>query len=337
MANDDYLKAIDKLVEQSLQEINWDFFTKQYNENTLHCFFEGMADVSFYRNFIENYYSNFIFYPYYCNGIENVYKSYNNIFLESKNWKKYKQNRILFFTDKDTEDLEEKNRPTDINIYKTDFYSFENYLASDFTLYRIFNELYDIYDNSFIERAIENFRECETQFFNDIKRISAIILFNKIRNKKLELDINLKLDDLKIENIFNIFYVIEKNKIKIKLKENIDNELAKTKLIIPTEQEINIFINSNFTDFDNNEHKFVRGHYFEEFIILYFKCFKINILNSIIKDIKTKNETRKKVNKLQKPTQEIELSNSYLVELLAPRVQIPETLKQFLETNKQNL
>jgi hypothetical protein len=95
-------------------------------DNSIHIFHEGKDDPSFYSNYLERgRLKRQRVYYYLFNNKKGVYFHYEKI-----NWLKFKKNRLLFFVDKDLDDILEIKYPHDQNIFVTKYYTIENYLIS---------------------------------------------------------------------------------------------------------------------------------------------------------------------------------------------------------------
>jgi len=102
----------------------------KHKGKTLHLFFEGKDDPSFYSGFINEIIINdlsphntYICYSHICGDKYKVYEMYVKI------TNRFTKSRCLFFVDKDFSDYLEQNYPYDEHIYVTDFYSIENFLS----------------------------------------------------------------------------------------------------------------------------------------------------------------------------------------------------------------
>jgi hypothetical protein len=103
-------------------------FWTQYDprKERVHAFVEGQDDEVFYRRFLEDYISaRSRLYFYRCEGKQRVYEAYAQI------TQRYADIRsVLFFVDKDLDDVLGLPWPTDPRVFVTDVYSIENYLIS---------------------------------------------------------------------------------------------------------------------------------------------------------------------------------------------------------------
>lgn len=96
------------------------------NADRVYSFVEGDADVSFYRTQIKRYLTNERkLFTYNCEGKAGVASAYEDVV------KKYPTcERVLFFLDKDVDDIVGVLWPSDPRIFVTECYSIENYVVS---------------------------------------------------------------------------------------------------------------------------------------------------------------------------------------------------------------
>ncbi len=334
------MNYIDKLTNQVKEEknitaINYMWFVKQYlkNDKTLHCFVEGKDDISFYRNFIDRYYHDYKHLYYFCNGINNVHSQYDEIEINSKKWTIYNKHRVLFFIDKDIEDLTNEKRyltkKNKANFFITKLYSIENYLINDYIFERMLIELFKIYDYGIINKLKEKFKTQYDNFNFLMLPLLAIIVYNKKKKNKLnlsaiELSKFLKIDQFEIKKN-------ESNKLKQKYKKlsNYFNKVGN--LEIP---KWNI-IRQEIRDLTKigNEKIYFRGHY-QIFILDVFVKKINNFLEKERLEIEKINKKRKSKHLKKLPTYpKFEKQGGDLLELLAPRVKIPNELQLFLKHN----
>lgn len=291
-------------------------FLQQYkfDKETIHLFFEGNEDQSFYMNYISNVFPKEItIYTYVCNGKGNVHGIYNSI-----NWVTYCKNRVLFFTDKDFSYILNQTWDSDENIFSTKPYSIENYICNEKMVERILKEILHINNASLVKKFCGHFVNEETNFENLILPLTAaIIMLKKAGNDVPLKDFNLsKLfrlnDNLKVEKLPRVKAIdyfekttqclVPKNSWKIIL--NICKELRR--------------------DFEKED--YIRGKFALWFLVNFSKKTPDRINNL--------KRTGKSDIKCSVCTQ-INLENA--VEILGPRVILPNELKHFLEHNAQRL
>lgn len=280
-------------------------FMQQYRpkDNSIHIFYEGKDDPSFYSNFIEPYKRKYQrIYYYNAHNKTGVYLNHSKL-----DWSQYEKNRILFFVDKDLSDLLNESFTTDRNIFVTRFYSIENYLVSKTLCARCLRELMGIEDDKLIYKITKEFSHCLYLYHNEIRPIMAMILYYRSIHEPLNLN-NLDLSKLfsfkkGIHRIVGITEYFVKN-------AGLATNMSYTEI----KRNLNILLNIA------NPKVYVRGK-FELWFFVYF----LNSLPSILNKDKVKGEPRYKLN--------INLSPSTAVQVLAPRLRIPPELKGFLDAN----
>lgn len=113
-------------------------FLTNYDPNSerVYAFVEGDADEAFYRAQIQKHVSDQrLIYTYNCEGKAGVAEAYADVV------KRYpKCERVLFFMDKDVDDIVGVQWPTDPRIFVTDCYSIENYVVNKGALSRYFKD-----------------------------------------------------------------------------------------------------------------------------------------------------------------------------------------------------
>ena len=122
-------------------------FWTQYDpgQKRVHVFFEGHDDLAFYRPFIEQQMAvGGRLVPYRCGGKRGVYEAFDGITQRNPAIR-----GVLFFVDKDVDDILGKPWPTDPRIFVTDVYSIENYLVSRDSFIRFCQEAVRLGDVGF--------------------------------------------------------------------------------------------------------------------------------------------------------------------------------------------
>jgi hypothetical protein len=110
------------------------------NSDRIFAFVEGEADEAFYRAQIQKYVADQrMIYVYNCDGKKNVCDVYAEVV------KKYPQcERVLFFLDKDLDDIVSAPWPADPRIFVTECYSIENYVVSQESIARYYKDFVKI-------------------------------------------------------------------------------------------------------------------------------------------------------------------------------------------------
>lgn len=106
------------------------------HQSRVYAFVEGSPDSAFYRALIERFLDGTKrLYIYNCEGKKNVYDTFTDVTSRYPGCR-----NILFFVDKDVDDIVGKVWPTDPRIFVTDTYSIENYLVRQETVARYFED-----------------------------------------------------------------------------------------------------------------------------------------------------------------------------------------------------
>lgn len=305
----DFLKQLKALRDANQPMTSYLTFMQQYKkgESSLHIFYEGDDDPSFYTNFIETFLGNKpkLFY-YNCKNKKGVSDTYVKI-----NWQTYKKKRALFFVDKDHEDLINAPSIKDINFFITKYYSIENYLVNETILHRTLRELISINDQDMILQISSKFELQLQKFIELIDVITSWILYHK--KKGLEV----KLLKVKMQQIFYFNDNLEIKRYKKPQSKKILNYLdEKTGINTPNNawKEI-ISILRNLKTINYKIH--LRG----KFEIWFFVNFIEKLVEGLNNDIPEKNR-RYKIKS--------SLSISNAVAILGTRLSIPVDFKTFL-------
>jgi hypothetical protein len=160
-----------------------------FTENTLHVFVEDEDDFEFYRKSLEKIYSEYSIISYPKKGKKNVLDSYDEL-----DWSKYEKSRILFFVDKDYEDILGYSSRKDFNVFVTKYYSIENYLASKEIFKYTLEAIFKIKHRVIVDDLVNRFDSSFDVFKNHMILLTSIILIFRKNNEHLVLD-KLKMDD----------------------------------------------------------------------------------------------------------------------------------------------
>ena len=308
-----------------IPEVAYTKFLQQYkfNAKTIHFFFEGGDDQSYYVNFIEAIFpEEYTFYYYICNGKDNVYQNYNDI-----NWATYNKRRALFFTDKDVDDLIGKLYVKDYNVFETEYYSIENYLVNNSVYKRFLKELCLITNESAISQLKLKFESELKRFYSLMAIISAWVIYCRKNNYKINLS------DIDMSKIFHIGHDFIINKKKPPgYKTCFDYICSATKTAFFNLEEIKS-IASTITSL--NPKYFIRGKYELWFMYAFCKATIEVTIPELNAEIKKYNKSNLKKLPKSKITVSITLDN--LMQILGPRTKIPPKLNLFLTENFQAL
>jgi hypothetical protein len=104
------------------------------------AFVEGDPDAAFYRTYIQSFVENpGQIFVYNCGSKAKVYETYDSVVTHIPDCV-----RVLFFVDKDLDDVIGQVWPTDPRIFVTEFYSIENYLVCSALVERFFTDFVKI-------------------------------------------------------------------------------------------------------------------------------------------------------------------------------------------------
>ena len=292
----------------------------KFKENTVHFFFEGLDDQTFYANYIENIFpDHFIFHYYVCDGKQNVYNQYHDL-----NWAKYNKNRILFFTDKDLDDILGLTYVKDENIFETMFYSIENYLVDPDVFQRFLRENCYIIDTRIVSELRAEFINQLEVFSNLIIGLSSWVVYCRKNSY------NVNLNDIDISRLFQLTD-------DFKVKKNIPNpHNTFFEYVCATTKTAHFDLKSIkeiFVELENIKppKKYIRGKY--ELWFLYAFCKKttditVPKINAEIKKYNSANTV-----KVTKCKVTIPVKPENILQILAPRVRIPPDVAHFLNSN----
>lgn len=127
-------------------------FWTQYDarQPRVHAFFEGHDDIAFIAPHIERHLpSGFRLVAHRCEGKARVYEAFSDITNKQPNVQ-----LVMFFVDKDVDDILGTPWPTDPRIFVTDVYSVENYVVSGDVLRKMLRDGVRLTGVAFDEDAI---------------------------------------------------------------------------------------------------------------------------------------------------------------------------------------
>ncbi len=293
----------------------------EYNNKTVHCFFEGNADEIFYRNYIETIFEH-NFFGYICKGKIKVESLY--LYLKKLNWYKWNKNRLLFFRDKDLDDIANGNYSKDENIFETKYYSIENYFVDKEVFRKILKDIFKIRDKKVNESLLLTFKRLHNKFYEQILFFSSMVAYTRVNN------INAPLENVKISEMFEITFINDKLGIIFKDSEK-QNEyfIEKTKI---NDNDIfdNVQINkiqAKLIEYYNHPKEYIRGKFELCFLIIFFKFLNKKYLAKL----KTTNNIKFQDEKIDVHC--TDKGSDKAIERFLSKVKIPIELKQFLQFN----
>jgi len=172
-------------------------FRTNYDPNSqrVYLFVEGEPDKAFYRSFVGRHVTNprdvFI---YNCENKDNVYRAHADVLSSYPNCE-----RVLFFVDKDIDDILGKQHPASPRVFVTECYSIENYVVSPEAVARYFSDYVKVNRVEFdIEEISRQFGRQLAAFYQLILPIMAWILVMRRRGERVQLQ------DVKLSELFEI-------------------------------------------------------------------------------------------------------------------------------------
>jgi len=281
-------------------------FIKNYREDekTIHSFFEGNDDISFYSHFIEQIFpKNYLDFKYVCQGKKNIYEVYKKVIERVSN-----KSRTLFFVDKDLSDFINEDLPKYENLYVTDYYSIENFFVTKTMIRKICEDFYHITDTTQISEIKSRFQQELKTFYRYLLPIMSWVIYLKQQGYQVNFN-NLQMDKLfQLNDDLQICKKQQKNYLKI-LEKHCD---------VDTPQKSWIQIKKTVEYLKKYDAKsYIIGKYELWFFVTFIN--KINI----IKDANDKALFKSKT----------QINEGNAVAILAPRVPFPSSLKLFLEQN----
>lgn len=220
--------------------------------------------------------------------------------------------RVLFFVDKDLDDLLKKDNPSAINFFITSFYSIENYLVNAQALEIFWSDFLkkNHSDNEF-QFILERYETAYNAFVEIVKKWMIWTFLCKEKGHSIYLN-SIKLKEFK--KLFKI-----NNRLELAYSDagfDYFKELTKTSDLRISEDEMSA-VSSVFLKLEFK--KYIRGKYEFYFFILFCCAIKTYLQEKNAKSVKE------------------EPSESSILNLIANRISLPSDLKSFLDSNFENL
>lgn len=318
---------------------------KQYysaKETTVHLFVEDEDDFEFYRTVVNHIYYNYKVLHYPMKGKQNVKDVYELI-----NWSIFQRGKVLFFVDKDYDDILPTKTTTAINFFYTKHYSIENYIVTE----EVFNIILDrFYVNKVEEnlkhKLLEIYRKSYHHFVIKMRTLTWFILIDREKSRKAVLD-NLKLGQfihfdkmeyiekklipkLRFERIMRSsrnssekYYIRD-----ISVKEMLSDKCGADSSLFTFQ---NIMEKRNLICDISNHKSFIRGKYDLWFLL--------ELLKTVDKRIEFIYE-KDKIPVTQEnpmPRKKVEISNLNVFDFVCSKMDYPDDVKSFLLTNFNSL
>jgi hypothetical protein len=306
--------------------------------NSVHLFVENIDDFEFYRTFVKFIYRSYEPIAYRLEGKKNVIDAYEEI-----NWKRFKRSKVLFFADKDYDDLLKKPQVEASNFFYTRYYSIENYLVNEPTFRIVLSNFFTKMDNELTEKLVAKFNFAHSLFIHKLKALTRFILIYREIDKDLDLDKFKMSYFIHIENmeLLEKRLVLEYNYNRIK-RDPLASSLEKSLLRKDTISEIlvnkcgaakeivtfsKIMLKEVVLNSIPDPHIFIRGKY-----ALWFFMEMIQSADHAIKAI-YEQEKRKFDQTNPIPKMRSNISQTFIFDLLASKLDIPKEIEEFLMYN----
>lgn len=274
------------------------------SEKIVHAFFEGKTDESFYGTFLRAELPElWRLKTYICKNKDGVYYHYEQLKkLHSE------MQPLLFFVDKDIEDIIPFERAQGPTIHVTEYYSVENYVITTDSVERVWAEIFRQGSGSGVALELsKSFNDALNAVHDILLDMMAWILFHRRMGNRPNLDCIITKDLFTISEEL----LLTRNFTTTELYEHLD---LKTKSKTDNSEYSKIKALRN--DLMSYEPKAViRGHNEMDFFIEFYKKLKAVV-------------AKESDNKI-KPQPDITSSN--VLDILGPRTVIPESLKKFLQ------
>lgn len=273
----------------------------------LHAFFEGKTDESFYGTYLrKSKPEDWLLKTYVCGNKDGVYFHH-----EQLNHLHKKEQPLLFFVDKDIEDIIPFPRAVDSNIHVTEFYSVENYLVTSDSIEIIWAEIFKQRSGTEVSAAIKHkFNEALEGFHELFYKVMGWTLFHRRQKNRPNLDCIITKNLFSLDENLNIAPAFT---TPDKIYEHLDE---RTKINTDTQDLAEIELCE--TELREHAPKYViRGHNEMDFFIEFYKQLRAT--------------TSAASNKSIKPTVEITTGN--VIDIMGPRTPQPSSLVSFLEAH----
>lgn len=271
-------------------------------------FVEGKDDPSYYRTVIKNRINNdckILLYP--SGGKGNVKYIYDEIHKRD-----LPNNRIVYFMDRDLSSIIEDGKIIiDSHVYITDNYSIENDILNTDTLESVMQDLLGFCTTPMED--VEKVKKLYNEQLLDFETKMLPIMANIIMWKRKAIE-PAYYNKLKVKDIFKI----SNGQLQQKVTDDRKTEILYKQSKVDYSKYNKDDVDSLITELQEKSiiHKIVRGKYLAVFFIMF--C------NSVYKESANLG--------IPAPTNNgRELSNRDIMETIAPRARVPQSLKNFID------
>ena len=315
--------------------------TYKKEDKSIYLFYEADDDRIFYKKFIEIIFDGREINNNIVNNKDNVYKVHSLI-----NWNLYAKNRILFFADKDYDDILGKARANDYNIFVTKYYSIENYLVNEEMFRHVLIRVFATREGTILNETAEKFNRLHSNFKNAMLPLIACILIYRRTNEHIDLD------NIDLNNFFHISEFTLKNKkyyrSDIANKLRISDLATDKKAAIVEQKKLTLLCTDGEADQSkstwqsilsnvrilqgiDDEKVYLRGKYEFWLFLTVIKLHLKKEVNKIIAQLNLENTGDMKHTNV---TNHMEINERNIFDLLAPNLVMPEDIRNFLTLNR---
>ncbi|HIF9104261.1 TPA: DUF4435 domain-containing protein [Photobacterium damselae] len=292
--------------ELSNENIEHHLFLIDFNpsKKVVHAFFEGKTDESFYGTAIRNMLDDdYELKTYICGKKDSVLYHYREI-----GHKTSIIQPLLFFIDKDIDNI----IPIDVvraeTIYETTLYAIENYIVNSTSLEQVWAEIFRQTSGTSVSLKLKELFEIAHNEYNTI----ALELMSWVLYQRRKGGVRLNLDCIKTTDLFSIDENLKLTKLFT--KEELYNYLSvKTK--VTTSPEDFLGIESCKHELSKFEIKEIsRGHNEMDFFIEFVKVLKE--VSSSVSAVNIKAH--------------VEINSANVIDIMGPRIRPHDSLASFL-------
>lgn len=290
-------------------------FLLKYPKPGIYAFFEGEGDSSFYSQPIRRFNTHSLqIYQFDGTGKRDVLSTYQKVAQKASLASGNGNTRLLFFVDRDYDELLGKGVTEASNLFVTRFYSVENYLVSDSVLQVVFEDLFNFSNVHFdFELIREKFQTELTRFYELMQPITAFIVYLKKTGVEIDLK-RIKLSNLlKFNEDINVEYI----------ETDLQSIINKVCFSLGLQPQADAVANCELlaSELRQYEPKVITRGKFE---LWFFVSFVRNLAESLKKDVLSDDQNLKK---------QVDLGLGNALHILGPRVPTPIELSEFLELN----
>jgi len=303
-----FLDALRRSMEDNI--VITHIFLLEYDphRNIIHAFFEGKTDESFYGTFIRRIKpAEWKLKTYVCGNKDSVYYHFEKLSSKHK-----KHQPLLFFVDKDIEDIIPFPRPDDESIYVTDYYSVENYIVTGEAIEQVWSEIFRQSSGTpESDKLVQTFATALNEMHDVLLGIMSWVLLHRREEARPNLDCIHTGDYFKINDEFEVSRALNQ-------EETIELLDKQTKIMTSEKQKKKIGqCKTELLAYQAKE--VIRGHNEIDFFITFIK--------------KLKNVAAKESGNKIKAN--IEITKANIIDIMGPRVAIPGGLEEFLQRHLQ--